>query len=241
MRIAITDDIAAEREHLRRLAESCFAEAGFPVEQTAMFENGEELLAHFAPGQYHVLFLDIYMPGQNGIDIARRVRRMDDNVKIIFTTTSNDFASESYRVRADYYLQKPYSRSELMEAVQQLQLGRMQAQTLLHLPDGQSVLLSSITHTTYSGHYVTIHRENGAPVQVRCTQSQFEKLLLPYRGFALCNKGMIVHFAAVSRLEDSCFLLKDGTTVPISRRRYSEVKQAYNSYLIQILREGGAP
>ena len=239
MKIAITDDIPAERDNLRKLAESCFEEAGYPVADTVLFENGEALLAHFAPGQYDVLFLDIYMPGRNGIDTAFRIRQMDENVKIIFITTSNDFAAESYRVRADYYLQKPYSRSELMTAIKQLELGDIQARTLLTLPDGQNVLLGAITHTTFSGHYVTIHRRTGTPVQVRCAQGKFEKLLLPYRGFALCTKGVIVNFAAVARLESDCFYLWDGAAVPISRRRSGEVRQAYNDYLIQTMRGGG--
>lgn len=235
MKIAIIDDIAAERQHLRDLAESCFEETGFPIEQTELFENGEALLSHFSPGQYDVLFLDIYMPGRNGIETAHRIRQMDENVKIIFITTSNDFAAESYQVRADYYLQKPYTRKELTEAISRLALGNLQTRTQLHLPDGQNVLLGSITHTTFSGHYVTIHRRGSTPLQTRCSQGKFEKMILPYRGFVLCTKGIIVNFAAVSRLQDDCFLLCDGASVPISRRRSSEVKQAYNNYLIQTL------
>lgn len=41
-----------------------------------------------------------------GVDVARKIRERDSNVKIVFSTTSNEFASESYEVNACYYLRK---------------------------------------------------------------------------------------------------------------------------------------
>ena len=57
--------------------------------------------------RFDILLLDVIMPGENGIDAAREIRRYDNNVKIIFLTSSAEFAVESYTVGAYFYQLKP--------------------------------------------------------------------------------------------------------------------------------------
>ena len=54
-----------------------------------------------------VLLLDVIMPGENGISAAREIREYDRNVKIIFLTSSAEYAVQSYTVDAYYYQLKP--------------------------------------------------------------------------------------------------------------------------------------
>ena len=72
------------------------------------------------------------MPGQNGMDVAKEIRQYDTNMKIIFLTSSPEFAVESYSVGAYFYQLKPIweeSFFRLMDAV----LGR---KLLFHLGNG---------------------------------------------------------------------------------------------------------
>lgn len=55
-----------------------------------------------------IILLDIVMPLLNGMDTARELRAQDTAVKIIFLTSSPEFALESYEVRAQDYLLKPH-------------------------------------------------------------------------------------------------------------------------------------
>lgn len=48
-----------------------------------------------------------------GVDTARAIRKIDEDVKLIFITTSNEFASESYEVKAEDYLIKPFNKERL--------------------------------------------------------------------------------------------------------------------------------
>lgn len=67
-----------------------------------------ELLADIEAGvRFDVLFLDVLMPGINGINAAREIRRYDTAVQIIFVTSSSEFAVQSYVVGAYYYQLKP--------------------------------------------------------------------------------------------------------------------------------------
>ena len=236
MRIAVADDNLSDRERLAGLLGTGILEKGFSVDCLNLFESGESLLCGFEGGKYDLIFLDMYMGGINGIETARKIRGQDTQAKLIFITSSNDFAAESYSVRADYYLLKPYEEAEIRQVLERINLSDFESRRTLCLPNGASVLLSSVLYTSFSGHYVTIRRLNTPPLQVRCTQGAFEALILRYPDFVLCSKGVIVNLNEVDKLERDCFLLKDGSRVPISRRKYSEVKSAYSDTLIRNLR-----
>lgn len=61
-------------------------------------------------GEYDLVLLDVLMPGINGMQVAQELRELDKNVKIIFISSSSEFAVESYRVGAYHYLLKPIDK-----------------------------------------------------------------------------------------------------------------------------------
>ena len=117
MRAAIIDDRADDREILFRELDSVLREKGYRVDSIDLFESGEQFLNSFEQGKYDLLFFDIYMDGMNGIQAAAEVRRTDRSVRMVFVTTSNDFAAESYSLRADYYLLKPFVHDDIVKAL----------------------------------------------------------------------------------------------------------------------------
>ena len=78
------------------------------LDAMSCFSDGGEFFALWHPGDFDVLFLDCCLPdGESGMDIARRVRAADDEVPIIFVTSSADYAVEGYDVEAVGYVVKP--------------------------------------------------------------------------------------------------------------------------------------
>ena len=75
------------------------------------FENAVDLLASIEHQNYDLLFLDVLMPGLNGLQAAREIRQKNDRIKIVFLTSSPEYAVESYSVQATNYLLKPASSS----------------------------------------------------------------------------------------------------------------------------------
>lgn len=110
LRIAITDDLNSEREKLSSAIIAPFSKVGLNVGNIDEYTSGEELLRQFSAGRYDLIFLDIYMGGMSGVETAKRIRALDKNVMLVFVTTSNEFASESYAVKANFYLLKPVGR-----------------------------------------------------------------------------------------------------------------------------------
>lgn len=237
MNIAIIEDCESERDSLALLTKEVLQEKGFTVRKMDCFANGEAFFRQFQIGLYDILFIDIYMNQMNGIEVSEKIRTMESHVRLVLVSNSNDFASESYRVKADYYLLKPVTAENLSEAVDRLRMQGYHKNQVVTLPGDKTILLQSVLYTSYFGHYVSIHMENGDIVKVRMTQQMFEEILQPYPEFVVCTKGMLVNLNAVSRLESNCFLLSNGETVPISRRNYPKIKKCYSDFLIEKVRK----
>ena len=103
IQIGLCDDDLAILGQLRVLLDRYRVERNAEI-ASAAFQSPLELLAEIEKGmRFDILLLDVIMPGENGIDAAREIRRYDNNVKIIFLTSSAEFAVESYTVGAYFY------------------------------------------------------------------------------------------------------------------------------------------
>ena len=108
-RIAFCDDDAALLHQMQDFLEQYRTLRGVQLE-LAPYTKPMELLADIEDGvRFDVLFLDVLMPGINGINAAREIRRFDTAVQIIFVTSSSEFAVQSYVVGA--YCSSPSGRT----------------------------------------------------------------------------------------------------------------------------------
>ncbi len=237
MRIALVDDDVQQLDALRLMLSSVLDSLGVELTGMDAFSSAEGFCTAWQPGSYDIILLDIFMGEENGVDLARRIRTQDMDVALAFCTSSNEFASESYEVGAGYYLQKPISPENLTAMVRRLDLARIQRNRLLRLPDGFRCLLRNILYTEYSNHSVTFHIWDGEPHSVYMSHGEAETLLTHYKHFCCINKGSIVNLAMVKKITATEFLMRDGQVLPISRRRYKEVQEAYNRYHFEKLDE----
>ena len=106
LRIIACDDDVAFLDNLHRMINRWSAETGTAVD-VALVTRGEDLLARHAASRADIIMLDMIMPLVNGMDTARELRQSDTAVRLVFLTSSPEFALESYEVRAFDYLLKP--------------------------------------------------------------------------------------------------------------------------------------
>ncbi len=242
MRIAIVDDLSVDAGKLREFICRWAREQGVSlVPAPAVFESGEALLAGFAPDAFDVVFLDIYMPGMSGMEAAKKIREQDDTCQLIFTTTSREFAVDSYDVAAAFYLVKPYSYEKLALALTRCGTELLEQNQCVMVPGAagsQPLLLHQITHTEYCGRCVEVHLTSGEKRSVPMRQTDFAALLLNYPYFCDCTRGVLVNFEQVEELLAGRFLLKNGTAVPISRLKYREVREQFLAFTYAQMRGG---
>ena len=131
LRVAVCDDLEAERVQLGRMIRTYAQQRGFSI-HPRLFVSGEELLdAVRRPDSYHVLFLDIFMAGLSGVETALRLRAAGCRGAIVFATTSLDYGVVSFDVQAADYLVKPFRQEDV---------DRTMDWCLEHLPDSLRVL-----------------------------------------------------------------------------------------------------
>ncbi len=227
MRIALIDDEKTQLDLIHTQLTAALHKLGIEVLCMDAYISAAAFLTDWEPGSYDIVLLDIYMGSDSGVDVARQLRQQDSQVVLVFCTSSNEFAAESYEVGAGYYLQKPVSEEQLMAMLRRLDLSKIERSRTIVLPDGYKCLLRQILYTEYSNHTVTFHILEHQPHSVYMSHSEAEKLLLHYKHFSSINKGSIVNLTQVKKVANSEFHMVDGSQLPISRRRYKEVYEAY--------------
>lgn len=237
MKIAITDDNPQDLLKLSEMTQRGLATLGYYDNLIDTFPNAEKLLLAWTPGKYELILLDIYMDGMHGIDAARKIRERDKDVRLVFCTSGNDFASESYEVGAHYYLRKPVSEEGISKMLKRLEPEDCEFSRFITLPDGKNIFLRNILYTSYYNHIVTLHNKNDDTIKTRISQLELENLLCQNSCFHCCHKGIIVNFNEIAALNENVITLSNGENLFISRRREKEIQNAYALFLFERMRK----
>lgn len=97
----------------------------FPeIESLHLFLNGREALEWARENPVDTAFLDMEMSEMNGIELAKRLKEIDRNIRIIFVTAFSQYALEAFGVDALAYILKPYTREDIKEALERASLMR---------------------------------------------------------------------------------------------------------------------
>ncbi|WP_295513049.1 LytTR family DNA-binding domain-containing protein, partial [Thiolapillus sp.] len=114
MKLMIVDDEAPARQRLRGL----ISELGGDYEVTAEAENGEQAVALSEAHPVDLVFMDIHMPGMDGLEAAAHISRQEPPPAIIFITAYSEHALDAFEVNAVDYLLKPIRRQKLQAALE---------------------------------------------------------------------------------------------------------------------------
>ena len=242
MNIAIVDDQQADRKELSQLLDGYLKRRQLQARLTE-FSSAQSFLQQFAPGAFQVIFLDIYMPGMNGMDAARRIFEEDPACRLIFCSTSHTHAVESYTVQAAYYLTKPLDSLRMEQAMDVACAALLRDSRSLRVRCAgveAEVLLRDILFADCSLERARLHlRDRVLAVDGRTTDV-FARLTQDER-FLNCNRNTAVNMDWVERVLEDDFLLRGGQTVPIRHRGRGALKKAYLQYVLHSLKEEVSP
>lgn len=231
VRIAIVEDRDKDRQllckYLRQYAEE--HEIDITIEA---FPDGEDISVNYA-FQFDIIFMDIMMQFVDGMSAAEEIRKRDDKVIIIFTTTMIDYAVKGYQVGAFDYILKPIVYYALAKSLERA-LTKLPDQDeskfiLLPLAGGKrKVEFKDICWIESHMHYLTFSTKKG-DFRIYMRMKDIEQTLSGH-GFFRINKGIIVNLKYVEAIsENDC--LVNGTSLPVSRRKKAEFLEALNTFL----------
>lgn len=201
------------------------------------YTSAEPLLLDLETGQkkFDLFLLDIYLPGQNGVETARRIRELDQKAILIFLSSSEDFYREAFDLYAFHYLVKPITSDALKEVLEKA-VNQISApeETLPITFRGQNTLLrhTDIIYIDSSNHALCFHMQDGSAYTSYGKLDEIQTQLASEL-FVRCHKSFIVNLIHVSRLTPEGFHIGD-TLIPISRTYAAGAKESYRKRLFGI-------
>ena len=235
MRVAIIDDEQAQRDtleaYLTRFSDE--SGSGFDVDK---FPSGDALLADYQL-IYDIILLDVDMPGTNGINTARRVREMDEDVTILFITNVAQYAINAFEVEAADYIIKPVEyydfAMKFRRAVRRCARRGGRELTLDTVGGIRRVAISDIVYVEALDHYLTYHTrgKDAGPgeIEVRGSIGEHEALLTPY-GFCRIHKSYLVNLARIDVIRTGEAVVS-GIAIPIGRRYKKALLEKYMQFM----------
>jgi len=239
--IVICDDTEKDANSLRLFIERYFVEINCLC-RISVYESGDAFLIDFAENRINdlkIVFLDVYMPGTNGVDTARKIRETDKNVVIVFTTTSRNHGLDGYSVYALQYLVKPLSYPEVISVLDKCtSMFADSIRSIEVMSDRLTVrvYLKDIMYVESFNTALLIHTLTGK-VKTFLPLSEIEKQL-EGSTFLRTQRSFIVNMRHIKRMTADGFVLENDITVPIRRDDKLAIKQAYRDYLSALTWDG---
>lgn len=232
IRIAIVED---EQEYVQTLKSylnryETEHSLNFRIE---IFSDGLDIISDYT-SVYDIILLDIQMKHLNGMKTAEKIREFDEEVILIFITSSSQFALEGYMVDALGYVLKPVpylSFSQILNKAIRKTEKRQETHYITIDVDGGTmrINLESVYYIESQLHHLLIHTEKGSYITPG-PMKRMEETLKTY-GFAKCHNAYLVSLMHVTGILQSHVLLSSGHKVPVSRARKRPFMDCLTDYL----------
>lgn len=231
MRIAIVDDLDEDRQILKEYLGRYNEEKSLGLE-IRVFSSSIEFLENYR-NDYDILFLDIEMPGTDGLSAAREIRERDDAAVIVFVTNMAQYAICGYEVDAVDFMVKPVEyvnvTVKLEKAMNRVRRKEKERVMLIEAKDGiHRILASHIIYVEKDINHLVYHTIGGV-FRERGSMTKLKAGLYGYP-FGECTAGCLVNFKYVDLIGKDSIQAGDQTLI-LSRRMKKKFVEEYMEYI----------
>lgn len=231
IKVAVIDDLESERETLKTYL-ARMENDGKQSFNVKYYTCSEEVLAD-TDSKFDIMIFDIDMPGINGMDAAREIRKRDNNVVIMFVTNVAQYAINGYEVGAVDYVLKPISYYDFVmkinRALYKVSQNKDSSIVVDSLDGVCSLKISDIIYVEVMLHYIIYHTKTGE-CRSRSSMKDVEKELYAHN-FRRCHKSFLVNLKYVKMIKTLEIEMKGGAVLPISRKWKNDFMQEYITYI----------
>lgn len=216
------DQYCRERKRSQEIIHTVFQS---PVDMMVKIEQGI---------RFDILFLDILMPGQNGIETAAEIRSYDKNIKIIFLSSSAEFAVQSYTVEAYLYLLKPLRWEAFLQVIdsvlEKYELER-ESRLILHCKNGITSLdPERLEYCEVIHHTLLFHLSCGKVLESTGSLDELSRRLKPHGYFLRPHRSYLVNLGYIQSISYKAITMFSQAEIPVPRGKYKEIKDAFLEY-----------
>ncbi len=237
MRLAICDDTKSDAEKIRFSLMDITDDLNMEY-----FPTGAELIESIKKGSsYDILFQDIYLEQELGIDIAQKVRELSPDTQIIFVTTSMDHAIDAFKVQAVDYLVKPCEEADIVKAFARVSLR-------LHTKYSVPIVINAgkEIHVFHAERVIRV--ESDRHYTVICCRNQGnhgnekkERLHINFSDvaelfgsrFIELRRGLLVNPDYIEKISGAEVILTDGSTYILPKAKKDSVTAKYIEYITE--------
>ncbi|WP_050699013.1 LytR/AlgR family response regulator transcription factor [Anaeromassilibacillus senegalensis] len=209
------EQVRAAFQHYRRSVEiERFQRPGLLMERIA------------ANNRFDLLFLDISMPDMNGIELGRQLRKLADDVLIVFVSSHEELVFESFQVTPFRFIRKGHFYQDLEEGIPAIIAELEKRQTELQIDNGKEVYRIApykILYIESSDKIQKLFTLQGT-VEIRYKLKELETLLAEY-GFIRVHKGYLVNARFIACVNKREVVLNTGESIPLSKYRLEQVME----------------
>lgn len=237
LNFAIAEDVAADAQALGRALQS--AAAGLCELSLRFFESGDALLQSPAPTEYDAVFLDILMPGMNGVETAQRLRELSPRLPLIFITASGDYIWQALPVHPFDYLLKPYTDAAIAKLLGDLLRVSQHVEREIEVRRDRKSLripLDRVEYIAAQNHTVSVMTDEGE-YRAAAKFSQLQEDLCEEPRFLACNRGVIVNMDRVLRFGEDSIEMLCGKRFPVRQRDKKRLFAAFTQYQFRRMRK----
>lgn len=224
-KIVICDDCPADSFYVSAFVKEWANLNGHDIEMT-LFDSAERFLSFYEEGgKSDILLLDIEMPGMDGVTLARKLRKSNETMQIVFVTGYSDYISEGYDVSALHYLMKPVKREKMLEILSRAAERIQKNEKMLTIEAAGELVrvpIHEIAYLDVNQNYVTIHAKK--EYTVKRALAEFDKEL--DERFFRAGRSCIINLTMIQRVTKTEAVLTGGLTVPLPRGMDKQISRA---------------
>lgn len=238
MTIAICDDDTLCREQVLAWSREYIRQSPYTDTRLLSYPSGEVLLEDVEGGiLFDICILDVVMPGMDGIRLGVRLREMGFEGKILYLTTSRDYAIDSFQAKPFNYILKPVEKTAFFSALEEALASaapRKDRSVLVRTQDASVMLpLRDILYAELTRRAVRYHLVGGRQVesiQIRTSFSDAIRPLLEDRRFTLCGASMAANLHHVTGIETEALVFRDGQRAYLGKKLCREIRSVWYDY-----------
>jgi DNA-binding LytR/AlgR family response regulator len=236
MKIAICDDEKPIRDYI----EKCVREVN-PDAFVSQYSDASDMVS--ASFDADILFLDIQMPGVDGMRAARILRTTGSDTVIVFVTAVEELVFQAFDVDAVQYIVKPFDKSRLQDAIRKAVAAAKERETIKNILTSDEddprffvvksggvntrVILSEIAYAEVFDRRVVLHMHDKECIEYYGRMTELEQVA--GNDFFRVHRAYLVNLKHVSSY-DSRYVCVLGNVIPVARGKYPELVKAYMSY-----------